>query len=257
MKKIKLIIASSLVLASSFVFANPTHITDQFLGEANVGLNQDQDVFGGNAYEIDSFDVNIDFDTGYLTVDVNTFYQDGSAGTNSGDLFISTNGWNPHSVPGDCNLSGQCYNQDNSTNGEDWEYGVVTTTGALMSGFNVILASSSYPVGNARGNQEVLVDTGTGTNAGTSIITDNLNGTATGYIRYAILLSDLGLAATDTFELGLRWAMTCGNDIIEGGVAYDGSGGMDMPEPSILALIGLGLVFPVMNRRKKLKIITD
>jgi len=62
MKKIKLIIASSLVLTSSFVFANQTHITDQFLGEANAGLDQNQDVFGGNAYEIDSFDVNIDFD---------------------------------------------------------------------------------------------------------------------------------------------------------------------------------------------------
>ncbi len=266
MKKIiKLILCFSIALTSQLTIANPTHISDGFLGKANVGLDNNMDVFGGLQYEIDSFDVDIDFTTGYLTVDVNTYYADGDGynatsgvATHNGDLFISTDGWNPYSVAGDCNGSGQCYNQDDYTNGENWEYGIVTTTGALMTGFSTILASSAYPVNNGRADQEVLIDTATGTTVGNSSSVDvsgqnqDINNATLGTIRYQVLLADLGLAAQDTFTLGFRWEMTCANDIIEGSATHIGGSQGDVSEPNILALFGFALLIPsFLYRRKK------
>jgi len=265
-KLVKLVLLSGLALSSQFAFATPVNIADGYLGQTNSGLNNMQDVFGGTGYKVEGMDVDINFVTGYLTIDINTYYADGDGPidgngnvTHNGDLFISTDGWNPYSTAGDCNGAGQCYSHDDATNGEDWEYGVVSTTGALMTGFNTVLASDAYGF-NAREDQEVLVGTG-GTNVGNATVdtsnqNQDINNATLGTIRYTILLSDLGLTAQDDFTLGFHWSMTCGNDVIEGGVSSSTATrppGSEVSEPSILALLGLGLLIPAFRRRRLLQ----
>jgi hypothetical protein len=94
-----------------------------------------------------------------------------------------------------------------------------------------------------RWGQEVLYD-GSGQTAlsttGTWAI-HNLGGVDTDdFLRFEFDYADLG-AIADT--LGIRWSMTCANDIIEGG--YN-----PVPEPGTMLLFGTGLVAFWGTRRK-------
>ncbi len=56
-------------------------------------------------------------------------------------------------------------------------------------------------------------------------------------LTYSFNLTDLGLSAEQGYDLGLRWTMTCANDVIEGGVTV-----ASVPEPGTITLFGLGLL---------------
>lgn len=171
-------------------------------------------------------------------------------GIGFGDLFLS-NGWNP-------DTSGSNYENDDNASGQLWHYGVSIDNndrwskgGGSLSLYqlngssnadNTILTQELMSGGIFRNGQEVSVDTNaqiapTLISSGSWSVNDAQN----------ILSFDFDISGTSLVsasEIGLHWAMTCGNDTIEGSVA--------VPEPSALALMGisiLGLGF--ISRRRK------
>jgi hypothetical protein len=219
-------------------------IQDQYYGadDHNYG-----DVIGTDSqFNISSMDVDLTGST--LDVTINTGFA-GTAGTNFGsitggtgigygDLFLSTNGWNPSgSSP---------YLGDDNTNGEIWEYalsidgdrfantgGTITlyqldtsTNDATTNDLNALLSNDFMTGGTYRNGQEVAVDRISSTTTATSytgtwsVVSDA--------IVFNIDLSGSGLESTN---FAFHWGMTCANDVIEGVV----------PAPIILLIMATGL----------------
>ena len=211
-----------------------------------------KDVIGDTAtYGISS--AHIQRNGNILTVDIFTNFA-GKAGVESGktgihdllgntlgigygDLFLGTN-WTPNGTAP--------YPQDNTTNGTGWTYGLHITDDT---------ASGRY--GGSGGSVELYALNGTNsdiytTNSFLSTInspwifrssepvevnTTDKNGLAsgtwgvgTGYIQFMIDLT--GIDALLNGNLAFSWAMSCGNDTIQG----------EVPEPSTFALAALGLI---------------
>jgi len=230
---------SSWTIADNYIGADPTH--NSWDGKDVVG---DNNLFGVDRMEIKLEDK-------LLTIDIYSYYFDniGKYETSLGDLFISNDGWNPY---GDAP-----YVNDNSTNGEDWEYAFHINrdaqgnlTGALYDIQNAQdhIVLSSAPSGYIyRVGQEVLVNT----NGLNSVASGNVNivdvpNSGLDYLSISFDISALHMKPGDL--MGLHWGMSCGNDVIEG--AFDPG---IVPEPSTVFLIGIGLLGVLGIGRKRMK----
>lgn len=243
----------SVLLFSTSANAISTTFVDNYTGgnPTNSGWNG-QDVIG----DLDKFsitDMTVDVSGGQLTVGIHTSYLDnvGRSGTDLGALFISTNGWHP--------FGPAPYLNDDNTNGEDWEYALIIqrqpTQGEVnllgQSGLaflyqipskNSIIMSHSLPGHIFRGDQEVGLDT-TGLQpalVGSWSMTDVI-GSDHDLLTFNIGLDGLGPITGG--NLGLRWEMTCGNDVIEGSAP--------VPEPISAGLLGMGLVGIASRKKRK------
>lgn len=209
--------------------------------------------------EVDLFDITgmtVDIDAALnITVAIKTDYAPGVAigdDTDYGDLFISTNGWTP--------TGNQPYETDTfySQGTTDWEYAFDTSSGSIFStdengaylsndagSEGGIDAGGSWDIGWYRRNQLVQYLPGEGETAATSGEFSNEN---ENLLIYSFNLADLGLSASEGYNLGFRWTQTCANDVIEGGVLV-----APVPEPGTVMLLGLGLLGMGAAGRKKFK----
>lgn len=231
-KRISTLVAGlALVLVAGQVSA--TVIQDNYVGSNSHGYGDVIADAGDHSYDISNMDVT--FGGGYMTVRVNTNFNEATDpyGVAFGDLFISTNGWHPYgSAP---------YYQDNSSNGEHWEYVFDTSASMLYGGNFSILNSENFFNPSQyifRDGQEV--QRGSGGIAYSGSTRDLSHAGMGGYVEYNILLSSLGISGDA--DIGLKWGMTCANDTIEGVAS--------VPEPSALMLLGLGLLGLGLTARK-------
>lgn len=222
--------------------ASATIIQDNYYGHNSFGSAWNVDVIsdpGDTSYDISNMDVT--FSGGYMTVKVNTNFNQATDpyGVQFGDLFISTYGWHPNH---NCSAPYSC---DDATHTDNiWNYVLDTSANTLYGGNFTTYTSDHFFGGSGyiyRNNQLVQRDSGGIAYAGSSA--DVTHAGTGGYVQYNILLSSLGL--TQPTQLGLRWGMTCANDVIEGAV--------NVPEPSALLLLGIGLLGLGLTARKRIR----
>ena len=232
-------------------------ISDGYIG-ANPTRNYSHvDVIGQDAlFNIDRLEVNLVGDR--LVVDIYSGYFDnvGEYDTRLGDLFLSIDGWNPVD-PSD---------QDSMHNGgEAWELvaslhgkGDIEAKSGNASLYrldpsnaaqyeNDILTSDEKTDGSRyiyRGDQEVQYNQETGqgvllTDEGSWYISDEMD-----FLRISVqALVGPDFDLTDIKSLGYHFAMTCGNDVIEGSAP--------VPEPGTVFLLGVGLIAMATRGRRR------
>ncbi len=220
-----ILLTVSLGMITTGAQAAPIVIPDDYIGETPTdSAYKDSDIIGEPKYfDVSKMEVSF-FADNTLRVDIYSRYFNniGMYGTQLGDLFLSTNGYQ----------------------GEDerWEYALKldnylpknTTTGNI-SLYTVIDGNIRYSFarGTYRQGQEVQYNPiGQTTPLATgSWSLNNIGGSDTDdFLRFTIAYRDFGNVST----YGLHWGMTCGNDVIEGAAP--------VPEPSAMLLFGTGLM---------------
>lgn len=214
------------------------------------------DVIGSSMYDILGADMQLN--SGWLTIKVNTNFA-GHAGADTwaatkgigyGDLFLA-NAWNVAGT--DAHKTG-----DNAKTGTKWNYGLNldnrwSNTGGTFTLFQLNGASNADDTLNSekfmscalgkncyfRDGQAVAVKTNS-----TTVKNTGLTGTwkVTAGSDLLFVIDVRGTALANAGELAMHWGETCQNDVIEGVV--------DVPEPSGIALAGLGLGLMALRRRK-------
>src|SRR5882757_874077 len=97
-------------MTANSAMAAPVSISDNYLGkDGDSAANSLLDIIGNSDFDMDHFVVDLATDT--ISVYGNYFSHIGELGTTLGDLFLSTNGYNPV-IP---------TSNDDVTNGEQWE----------------------------------------------------------------------------------------------------------------------------------------
>ncbi|MCF8092154.1 MAG: PEP-CTERM sorting domain-containing protein [Desulfotignum sp.] len=233
--------------------ANPVHATTWTIEDSYIGGNYAQeyaknggDVIAINSSEFDIDLMNVTIETnGDVLVQIETQYLDGTLGTTYGDLFVSINGWNPS---GD---SSSGYSTDIYTTGESWEFALNTVSGNMFAvdEDNIWLSDDEFyydPYSWYRHDQEVVYNPG----ADEIFLPYSfgfVHNTDLGLIEYAFNLEAFGLTWEDELDLGFHWAMTCANDVIEGGIHKAA-----VPEPGTMLLLGLGIMgLGAVGRKKR------
>ena len=211
------------------------------------------DSIGGGVFNITSAEVSRS-DAGNLQVVINTAYAGaaGTDGTGYGALFITpgANAWQP-------NGSAPNYATDVYVPGE-WKYAfIIPSVPTLNSGLGSLYKTTDGTVqlANVNGNTVSYPDPG---NSGwifrdgqavqfipdqqASEVAGGTWSVGSGTISFDI--DDSGLLGN---SFALSWAMTCGNDVIQGQIAA-------IPEPSTWAMMILGFVglgFTAYRRKSK------
>jgi hypothetical protein len=174
-----------------------------------------------------------------------------------GDFFLADS-WNPYVNAQSTAANG--YLKDNKFNGTNWDYGFsidaasrkTATTGSgtwydLQGDVqnDAILASESFLSSGIYRNKQAIAVNRAAANINalvgnsSSFAVDRPNGT----IKFTMNLA--GTALENASTIAFHWAMTCGNDVIEGVVTRSA------PEPTQLSLFGLGLVGLSFLRKRK------
>jgi hypothetical protein len=155
-----------------------------------------------------------------------------------GDLYISSKGWVVSTPSPDGHADADTFNPST----EGWDY-VIAYSSAAPAPFNTAMyqLNGSYTATSGQGeftdyrtDQAWRGGYGTLVSANALSILDMNAGTLT------FKFPGQGL---DPDKIGYHWTMGCGNDVVEGG-------GTPVPEPSIMFLLGLGLVGLLRFRRK-------
>lgn len=258
--KTNLLILSALIFsAAQSAHAVPTTIADTYYGGTPTNPSYVDDDILGETFNFDMRQMTVEVVGGVLNIRINSSYFDnvGIRGTEIGDLFISSNGWNP--------VGPAPYMFDDLAGGEDWEYAITldnhgeaaaaskkptSMIGAsgqsalyqIQSDSEIELSSAAI-VAPYREGQEVQFHAGPNNNAlafGTwSIGLLELDG----YSDLLITMSLIGTPLEFIDDLAFHFAMTCGNDVIEGQV----------PEPASMALLGAACGLYGVKRRRQLK----
>lgn len=263
-------LGTALVAFCQGAAAGPFDIVDTYHGADSHGHG---DVIGSDDY-FDIQGANLSRVGNVLTVDIFTsFFTDLGSGTGlgsypgatysgngigAGDLFLADE-WTP-------NGTGPEYLTDDAASGTEWDLGFSLDdrwstggTGAWYSlggadNSDIILSDAFISCCTYRNGQAIAVDTGaTGvtemTGAGNTWTVD----TVAQMVSFQVDLTGTSLAFSDT--IALHWAMTCGNDTIEGAVnAFTITS--SVPEPTSILFASLGLLLLAGARRKTVARIT-
>ncbi len=272
MKTSMLIIVVLLVAAVTAGQAQVYTISDTYIGGDPTHSWAHTDVIGDyRYYDIDG--MNVKNAGNNLSVDIFTSFVSQTSSseiwsdkTHIGDLFIGTGGWKPSGTGTDKYLS-----DTSSTNKTNWDYAVLLTPHVptingdpIKKGTATLYATKdgSFIKSNLGGldpNQWVYradqyVQFNPATNAipliaGTWAISDSAftkNGVTYGDLSINFDYSGI-VALSD--QWAFSWAMTCGNDVIQGQANVP----TPVPEPSTMMLFGAGLIgVAVCRRRMKL-----
>jgi len=224
----------AILLISINAMADNYYIHDNYIGSDPIGSNYDgKDIVGtSESFDVHGISLDIDRNKHEISINILSNYFDniGQYFTELGDLFISSDGYNPQ----------QPSSADNMNNGEDWEYAVVLNehlaNGGTFKLYEVIDENiiTSYAPNNYiyRQYQEVQYKPG-----------DNQSYLTSGnwFINSDLTTLSLVMAMPNDLwnkTIGFHWTMTCANDVIEGSVESP----PHAPEPATMFLVGSGLL---------------
>jgi hypothetical protein len=249
MKRLAIYLLLSMFWITGAVHASTWKINDGYIGgkydDSNY-VKKEGDVIAINTREFDIDWMNVTIKTnGDVKVRIKTRYEDGTRDTTYGDLFVSTDGWNPKVDLNswDSEDTYERYRSDTYETGERWEYALSTSSGKIYSvdADNIWRSDQEfsdpyYQDHWYRHEQEVLYKPGDEE----ASVGDFAFSHSGNLIKYAFNLSTLlgeDWSWEDELDLGFHWAMTCANDVIEGGI-YKAAA---VPEPGTMLLLGMGI----------------
>lgn len=179
-----------------------------------------------------------------------------SMGIGYGDLFLST-GWNPAGAAphlGDNHATGTLWQYGFSIDGSRWTdaggNGTLYALNGATNNANALLSEDFMSGATYRNGQEIAVDRASTTIAAVGAGTWSVTGGSK--LTYTFDISNTALMLSST--IGLHWAMSCGNDTLEGSYAFPPPPpppNTSVAEPATLGLALLGLTGAVGGRRSR------